>query len=92
MYIPSAFKIEDEEKIARFIEQNSFATVITEVGDCSFASHLPLLFDAPTSLSFAVSWVAKGSDGNSAKYRGHILPFVFPVRHNLAFLKHQRTG
>jgi transcriptional regulator len=45
MYIPSANKIDDAEKIARFIEQNSFATVITQNASDSVASHLPLLFD-----------------------------------------------
>jgi transcriptional regulator len=45
MYTPSAFKIENPEKIAEFIQENSFATIISRQGDSPFASHLPLLFD-----------------------------------------------
>lgn len=48
MYIPPAFNVENAERIARFIEQNSFATVITHGDNGPFASHLPLLLD-PTS-------------------------------------------
>ncbi len=46
MYLPPAFRIEDPEKIARFIAHHSFATVVTQGGDGLFASHLPLLHDA----------------------------------------------
>ena len=44
MYIPSAFQIEDASKIAAFIQQHSFATLITHDGSAPFARHLPMLF------------------------------------------------
>ncbi len=45
MYIPTAFHIQDLAKLHHFIEQNSFATVITQVNGVPFASHLPLLLE-----------------------------------------------
>ena len=44
MYIPPAFRIEDAGKLAAFIQQHSFATLITHDGTAPFASHLPMLF------------------------------------------------
>lgn len=38
MYIRPAFKDEDPEKIARFINQNSFATDVNQADGCLFAS------------------------------------------------------
>ncbi|QDT90084.1 FMN-binding negative transcriptional regulator [Gimesia algae] len=45
MYVPSSFAETDLETLHRFVEQHSFATLVTNAGDCSFASHLPLLLD-----------------------------------------------
>lgn len=45
MYIPTTFRIDDFERIAAFIEEHSFATLITFDGKVPFATHLPLLFD-----------------------------------------------
>ncbi|MBI1840222.1 MAG: FMN-binding negative transcriptional regulator [Verrucomicrobia bacterium] len=45
MYIPTAFRIQDPEKLAGFIEQHSFATLVTQSESGPFASHLPLLLD-----------------------------------------------
>ena len=44
MYIPPAFRIEDASKLAAFIQQYSFATLVTHDGAAPFASHLPMLF------------------------------------------------
>lgn len=44
MYIPPAFRVEDASKLAAFIQQHSFATLITHDGTAPFASHLPMLF------------------------------------------------
>ncbi|MFN3151551.1 FMN-binding negative transcriptional regulator [Bremerella sp.] len=44
MYIPPAFRVEDTTKIAAFIQQHSFATLISHDGTAPFASHLPMLF------------------------------------------------
>jgi transcriptional regulator len=45
MYVPDAFRVDEPEQIARFIAENSFATVITEHEGFPFASHVPLLWD-----------------------------------------------
>ncbi len=43
MYIPPLFRVQDATKIAAFIRQHSFATLITDDGGVPFASHLPML-------------------------------------------------
>ena len=43
MHIPSAFRVEDVEKLAAFMEKHRFATLITHDGAAPFASHLPVL-------------------------------------------------
>ena len=46
MYVPSHFHIDDPERLARFIVQNSFATIITQDAEgVPFASHVPLLHE-----------------------------------------------
>jgi transcriptional regulator len=45
MYIPLAFNVPDARQLAAFIEQNSFATLVSEADGRPFASHLPLLHD-----------------------------------------------
>lgn len=49
MYLPPAFNVRDPEKVARFIEQYSFATVVSLAGMTPFASHLPLLWEGESS-------------------------------------------
>ena len=46
MYIPPSFRVEDAAKIAAFIRNYSFATLITDDGRTPFASHLPMLYHA----------------------------------------------
>lgn len=44
MYIPPSFNVEDPDKIAEFIRQHSFATLVTtDDRHVPFASHLPIL-------------------------------------------------
>jgi transcriptional regulator len=45
MYIPAAFRVDDFDEMSAFIEEHSFATLVTFDGTAPFASHLPLLFD-----------------------------------------------
>ncbi len=45
MYVPSAFSITDLNVLHNFIEQHSFATLISQKNDEPFASHLPVLLD-----------------------------------------------
>jgi transcriptional regulator len=45
MYIPASFRIEDPDQLATFIEQHSFATLVTHDGRAPFATHLPVLLD-----------------------------------------------
>jgi transcriptional regulator len=44
MYIPTAFQVEDELKLASFMQRHSFATLVTDDGAAPFASHLPMLW------------------------------------------------
>lgn len=44
MYIPPAFRIEDKARLASFLREYSFATLITNDGVAPYASHLPMLF------------------------------------------------
>ncbi len=46
MYIPPSFRVEDSAKLAAFMRQYSFATIITHDGNAPFASHLPMLHSA----------------------------------------------
>lgn len=44
MYIPTSFHVEDSAKLAAFMREHSFATLVTHDGVAPFASHLPMLF------------------------------------------------
>jgi transcriptional regulator len=44
MCIPPAFRVEDANKLAAFIQRHSFSTLITYDGTAPFASHLPILY------------------------------------------------
>jgi transcriptional regulator len=45
MYIPKHFRIEEEEKIFTIIEENSFATIVSQHNGSPYATHLPLLLN-----------------------------------------------
>ncbi len=45
MFIPSSFRVEDSETLAKFMEQYGFATLVTVHNGVPFASHVPLLLD-----------------------------------------------
>lgn len=45
MYVPASFAVTDAEQLAQFMEENSFAVVVTQHEGVPFASHLPLLFE-----------------------------------------------
>lgn len=45
MYVPRHFLVTDKDVLHGFMEQFSFATVISQAGEEPFASHLPLLLD-----------------------------------------------
>jgi transcriptional regulator len=44
MYVPSQFSVNDPARLATFLHQHSFATVVTLDGHSPFASHIPVLF------------------------------------------------
>lgn len=50
MYIPKYFKIEDEEMIYDFIEENGFATLFSQHTGEPYATHLPLILDKEKGL------------------------------------------
>lgn len=43
MYVPAAFKVDDPEKLALFMETYSFATLVTVLDGVPCANHLPIL-------------------------------------------------
>lgn len=45
MYVPTAFQVTDPDRLAQFMAEHSFATVITQHDAVPFASHLPLLYE-----------------------------------------------
>jgi transcriptional regulator len=44
MYIPIAFRVEDDLKLTAFMQRHSFATLVTDDGAAPFATHLPMLW------------------------------------------------
>lgn len=48
MYIPAAFAETDQTRLHDFIEQNSFALLVSHVDGLSFATHLPFLLERTT--------------------------------------------
>jgi transcriptional regulator len=50
MYIPPLNRVEDRQAINAFIYAHGFATVITNGGGKTMASHLPVLFDQETNV------------------------------------------
>jgi transcriptional regulator len=50
MYIPSFNRVEDRPAINAFIHAHAFATLITNAGGETIASHLPVLFDEKTNV------------------------------------------
>ena len=49
MYVPAAFQVNDPNRLAQFMAEHSFATVITQHVGVPFASHLPLLHERDAS-------------------------------------------
>lgn len=50
MYTPPLNRVEDREAINAFIQTHSFATVISNGGGKTIASHLPVLFDEQSNI------------------------------------------
>lgn len=62
MYIPSALRVEDPEKLGAFMRRYSFATLITHEGAAPFASHLPVLYSPEEGgLGVIVSHMARAN-------------------------------
>jgi transcriptional regulator len=49
MYVPPSFVVQDRQKLAQFIAEYSFATVVTQLNGIPVASHVPLLYQPPPS-------------------------------------------
>lgn len=58
MYIPEHFKVSDDQELIRFIQTYSFGSLISQVEQAFFATHLPFLY--------------KESDGKRAYLAGHL--------------------
>lgn len=61
MYIPNAFRVEDEQTIFQFIHSHGFATLVSSSGNGSVATHLPLMLEQVGSVSKLVGHFAKGN-------------------------------
>lgn len=62
MYVPSGFAVQDPECLARFIAQNSFATLISQdESGLPFASHVPLLFEPQPGPGFLLGHLARAN-------------------------------
>lgn len=48
MYVPASFRESNPTRLFDFIDQHSFATLISQVGNELIATHLPLLLDRET--------------------------------------------
>ena len=46
MYIPSSFKVSNQDELFSFINQHSFGQLISIVDDCPCSTHLPFLIDS----------------------------------------------
>jgi transcriptional regulator len=44
MYVPPSFVVQDRQRLAQFIAEHSFATVVTHLNGLPVASHVPLLY------------------------------------------------
>src|SRR5262245_45198 len=45
MYIPASFRVDDPDVLDAFVEQYSFATLVSVRDSSPFATHVPLLID-----------------------------------------------
>jgi len=62
MYIPNRFLETDRETILNFVEQNSFATLISFDGEKPIATHIPLLVErAENDLIYLVGHIARAN-------------------------------
>ncbi|HEY0074689.1 MAG TPA: FMN-binding negative transcriptional regulator, partial [Abditibacteriaceae bacterium] len=79
MYIPAAFRVDGFDETSAFIEEHSFATLVTFDGEAAFATHLPLLFNNKSGELGALSGhVARGNEQwkhlqKAAENRGEVL-------------------
>jgi transcriptional regulator len=59
MYIPSAFREDDLEKLVGFMRSNSFATLVSVLDESPFASHIPLVVRQEGSVVSLIGHLAK---------------------------------
>lgn len=61
MYIPQRFLETDQEKIEQFIQQNSFAALISHDGTDLIATHLPLEFERENDTAYLRGHLARAN-------------------------------
>ncbi len=61
MYIPAAFRVEDQQTIFGFIDSHGFATLVSSGANGSVATHLPLMLERAGTVSTLVGHFAKGN-------------------------------
>jgi transcriptional regulator len=84
MYIPSAFRIEDNKTLHAFIQRFGFATLITAAaaGDEPMVTHLPLLLDPDRGrLGTLIGHVARANPHWQADHSAHSSLAIFHGPH-----------
>jgi len=94
MYIPHAFREDNVEKLAAFMQAHSFATLVSTIDDLPVASHIPLVVtvqDNVVKLTGHLAkpnpqWQAFGKNESLAIFTGahaYISPSLYEQRQNV---------
>jgi transcriptional regulator len=61
MYIPNAFREDDQEKLVAFMQAHSFATLVSVIDGAPFATHLPVVIREEEGNVTIIGHVAKAN-------------------------------
>lgn len=62
LYIPPLFRVDDRAKLVRFMQDNGFATLVSQGGEGLAVSHVPLLVDVDGDQVRLVGHVARANE------------------------------
>jgi transcriptional regulator len=94
MYVPSAFRVDDEETLRAFMADNAFATLVTTAAGELHATHLPFVVDREGDATLLRAHMARANpqwrllDGQDALviFRGphaYVTPRWYETRNNV---------
>lgn len=82
MYIPRRYEEKDREKILSFIQENSFAIMVTVRDGLAVASHIPLALEKNRQGNdVLVGHISRGNDQKNTLVNGMKLLCIFPGPH-----------